>query len=177
MKKSCLLLSILMAICFVCNLSVSVSAEAKARITLDNLPAYSGKAYVELNGNVPSFKKSQLTTESFEKYSKLDDLGRCGVAFANVCLDTMPTEARGSIGSIKPTGCHTAGISEMVFYQMPQNDFICLWTAFTGHPVPAFFMPFRFLVKIRLNRFKRYHRTVAFPFKVPLRIIDIGNPP
>ena len=108
MKKSCLLLSILMAICFICNLSVvSVSAEAKVKITLDNIPAYSGKAYVELNGNVPSFKKSQLTTEAFEKYSKLDDLGRCGVAFANVCLDTMPTEARGSIGSIKPSGWHT----------------------------------------------------------------------
>ncbi|MGN0618706.1 MAG: hypothetical protein ACI4J7_06765 [Ruminiclostridium sp.] len=70
MKKKCLFLSILMAICFICNLSVvSASAEAKARITLDNLPAYSGKAYVELNGNVPGFKKSQLTTEAFEKYS------------------------------------------------------------------------------------------------------------
>ncbi|MGN0655163.1 MAG: DNA/RNA non-specific endonuclease, partial [Ruminiclostridium sp.] len=77
------------------------------RITLDNLPAYSGKAYVELNGNVPSFKKSQLTTESFEKYSKQDSLGRCGVAFANVSKETMPTEARGSIGSIKPSGWHT----------------------------------------------------------------------
>lgn len=108
MKKRCLLLSIFMAICFICNLSVvSASAEAKARITLDNLPAYSGKAYVEINGNVPSFKKSQLTTESFENYSKLDSLGRCGVAFANVCRETMPTEARGSIGSIKPSGWHT----------------------------------------------------------------------
>lgn len=108
MKRKCLVLSIFMAICFICNLCViPVSAETKAKITLDNLPAYSGKAYVEINGNVPSFKKAELTTKSFESYSKQDSLGRCGVAFANVCKDTMPTEERGSIGMVKPTGWHT----------------------------------------------------------------------
>ena len=108
MKKRGLILCIFMAMCFICNLFVvPVSAETKAKITLDNLPAYSGKAYVKLNGNVPSFKKSQLTTEAFEKYSKQDSLGRCGAAFANVCRDTMPTEERGSIGMVKPTGWHT----------------------------------------------------------------------
>lgn len=83
------------------------SASSSAVVTLDNVPEYSGEAYVALNGNKPSFKKSQLTTKAFETYSELDDLGRCGVAFANICTDIMPTEERGAIGSVKPTGWHT----------------------------------------------------------------------
>lgn len=72
-----------------------------------NLPAYSGKAYVEVNGNVPCFVDSELTTESFEFYSELDSLGRCGFAYACIGQDIMPTEERGEIGSIKPSGWHT----------------------------------------------------------------------
>lgn len=87
--------------------STSSAASSSAVITLDNIPEYSGEAYVALNGNKPSFKKSQLTTKAFEKYSDLDDLGRCGTAFANICTDIMPTEERGAIGSVKPTGWHT----------------------------------------------------------------------
>ena len=48
-----------------------------------------------------------LTTTSFESYSELDSLGRCGVAYACASTDTMPTEERGTIGQIKPTGWHT----------------------------------------------------------------------
>lgn len=73
----------------------------------DNLPSYSGEAYVYLNNNVPEFSEEEKTLESFEKYSNLDILGRCGVAFANVSKDTMPTEERGSIGQVKPSGWHT----------------------------------------------------------------------
>ncbi|MGN1130550.1 MAG: DNA/RNA non-specific endonuclease [Ruminococcus sp.] len=85
----------------------SAATTQKEKITLSNLPAYSGEAYVELNNNLPSFKKSELTKKAFEKYSDLDELGRCGAAYANVCKDTMPTEERGAIGMVKPSGWHT----------------------------------------------------------------------
>lgn len=65
-------------------------------------------AYVAVNGNVPYFTDADLTDVSFESYSDLDSLGRCGVAYASVSQDTMPTEKRGSIGEVKPTGWHTA---------------------------------------------------------------------
>lgn len=109
MKKKNVFLCLLMALSLVCNLSVmSASATVqKDKITLNNLPAYSGEAYVELNDNVPSFSKKDMTSKAFEKYSELDDLGRCGVAYANVCRETMPTEERGNIGMIKPSGWHT----------------------------------------------------------------------
>lgn len=74
---------------------------------IDEIPEYSGKPYVILNDNNPLFEKNDINTKSFEKYSKLDYLGRCGVAFANVSVDTMPTKERGSIGMIKPSGWHT----------------------------------------------------------------------
>ena len=61
---------------------------------------------VAVNGNVPYFLESDLTDVSFESYSDLDALGRCGVAYASVSTDTMPTEKRGSIGEVKPTGWH-----------------------------------------------------------------------
>lgn len=79
-----------------------------------NLPDYSGKAYVEVNGNVPYFVDSELTTESFESYSDLDSLGRCGYAYACVGQDIMPTEDRGAIGSIKPSGWHTVKYNGVV---------------------------------------------------------------
>lgn len=60
-----------------------------------------------LNNNTPYFTESELTTTSFENYSSLDSLGRCGVAYANVGQDLMPTEERGAIGSVKPSGWHT----------------------------------------------------------------------
>ena len=52
-------------------------------------------------------KKKNILLTSFEKYSELDSLGRCGVASANISKDLMPTEKRGSIGMIKPSGWHT----------------------------------------------------------------------
>jgi len=71
---------------------------------LDSIPEYKGKSYVVINENKPDFKESDLTTESYEKYSKLDFLGRAGVAIANIGKDIMPTEERESIGMIKPSG-------------------------------------------------------------------------
>ena len=75
--------------------------------SLSDVPAYSGKAYTSVNGNVPYFTAAELTTTSFETYSDLDTLGRCGVTYACIGQDLMPTEERGSIGMAKPTGWHT----------------------------------------------------------------------
>ena len=74
---------------------------------LSSIPAYSGKAYVVVNNNNPYFEKSDLTTKSFEQYAPLDSLGRCGVAYANIGRDIMPTGERGSIGMVKPSGWHS----------------------------------------------------------------------
>lgn len=75
-------------------------------LELSEVPEYSSSPYVEINNNVPYFAEEDFTTEPFEKYSELDELGRCGVAYANVCKETMPPESdeRGSISSVRPTG-------------------------------------------------------------------------
>lgn len=83
---------------------INTALEAFANETI---PEYSGNPYVELNGNVPYFTDEELSTTAFELYSELDSLGRCGACYANICKEIMPTEERGSIGMVKPTGWHT----------------------------------------------------------------------
>ena len=68
------------------------------------IPEFAGEPYVTINNNHPFFTDEDMNASSFESYSELDELGRCGVAFANVSRELMPTEERGEIGSIKPTG-------------------------------------------------------------------------
>lgn len=75
---------------------------------LDEVPEYFGNSYVVVNDNEPFFEEDDYVTYSYEKYSNLDSLGRCGVAIANIGRDLMPTKARESIGSVKPSGWHTA---------------------------------------------------------------------
>ena len=75
-------------------------------ISLDSIPEYSGSPYIILNNNKPEFTESEITSRAFERYSELDSLGRCGVAFACLGLETMPQEERGEIGMIKPSGWH-----------------------------------------------------------------------
>lgn len=70
----------------------------------EEIPEYSGEPYFVLNNNQPGFDLGDFTTESFEHYSELDDLGRCGVAYANVGPDLLPTEERESIREIRPSG-------------------------------------------------------------------------
>lgn len=107
-KTGKILLCLLTTAILICSLAATtVSAAQKTKITLDNIPAYTDSPYVEINNNKPQFTKSQITKSCFEKYSDLDKLGRCGVAFANIGIDTMPTEERESIGMIKPSGWHT----------------------------------------------------------------------
>lgn len=86
---------------------------------INSIPEYDGNPWVEVNDNVPYFKESDFTSTSYESYSDLDDLGRCGTAVANIGKDLMPEEERGSIGMIKPTGWHTvkyAGIDGEYLY-------------------------------------------------------------
>lgn len=67
----------------------------------------SGEDYLIINNNEPLFNEEDKTTHTFEKYSKLDSLGRAREAYANINIDLMPTTKRESIGLIKPTGWHT----------------------------------------------------------------------
>lgn len=73
----------------------------------EDIPDYSGEDYIIINNNEPNFNLDEYDTKSFENYSELDELGRCGPATANVGRDLMPSEKRGSIGMIKPSGWHT----------------------------------------------------------------------
>ena len=91
----------------------SLSAEAPA-FSLSSIAEYTDKPYVAVNGNVPYFTESELTDQSYEYYSDLDALGRCGTACASIGQDLMPTESRGSIGMVKPTGWHTVRYDDLV---------------------------------------------------------------
>ncbi len=90
------------------NLLIELGLKTPAAMSVEDIPAYSGEPYVILNDNWPDFDAEDLTTEPFELYSELDYLGRCGMAYANICLEIMPTEPREEIGQVKPSGWHTA---------------------------------------------------------------------
>ena len=79
-------------------------SDSESYVTVDDVPAYSGEPYVEVNDNQPEFTEEELTTVSYEDYSELDELGRCQSAEACIGQDLMPTETRESISSVKPTG-------------------------------------------------------------------------
>ena len=82
---------------------------------ISSIPDFSGEPYYILNNNVPFFDDSEKANiEAFEYYSDLDELGRCGVAYANICIDLMPTEERGEIGQIRPSGWHTVKYNEII---------------------------------------------------------------
>ena len=84
--------------------------QSNTNISIADIPEYTDKIYININDNVPYFEENDYTIESFERYSNLDSLGRCGVAFANISKETMPLEGdeRGSISSVKPTGWEQA---------------------------------------------------------------------
>lgn len=112
-KKSVSLLIISFVLTIIVGIYTYYTDESSAFINNDNnkynvsdIEDFTGYNYIELNDNIPEFLDVD-TSKSFEKYSELDSLGRAGVAFANIGKDLMPTEKRGSIGMIKPTGWHT----------------------------------------------------------------------
>lgn len=95
--------------------SIVETQAATKTFSLQDVPKYSGEPSVLVNDNKPYFTaKEKKNTKSFESYHKLDKLGRCGVAYANVCPDLMPTEERGAIGSVKPSGWHTVKYNGLV---------------------------------------------------------------
>ena len=81
----------------------SVSTEYSV-VDLNEIPAYSGNPYVAINNNEPIFMEEELTTEAYEFYSELDQLGRCGMTVACLGQELMPTEDRESISHVKPSG-------------------------------------------------------------------------
>lgn len=87
--------------------SIPTSTPTVESYDLESIPAYTDEPYVVLQENVPDFDSSDFTTQAFETYAPLDELDRCGVAYANICTELMPTEERGSIGQVKPSGWHT----------------------------------------------------------------------
>ena len=113
------------------NITVSTN-QTKTDFNIDNIPEYTGEIYIEINNNMPYFEESEYTKESFEKYSDLDELGRCKVAYANISKETMPPEGdeRGSISSVKPTGWEQAKYDgeylynrcHLIGYQLSDED-------------------------------------------------------
>ena len=81
---------------------------------LSDVPSYSGSPCYEINNNQPFFQSDELTTNTFKEFSELDSLGRCGVAFACVGTDSLPTKERGEIGMIKPSGWHTVRYDDII---------------------------------------------------------------
>lgn len=85
-------------------------------LAADGVPTFDGTTpYFVFNNNVPAFSADELArTDSFEVYSNLDALGRCGVAYANICKDLMPTTERGEIGMVKPSGWQTVKYNDII---------------------------------------------------------------
>ncbi len=125
LKLTALLLSIVLLLSLLCG--------CRKVISLDEIPDYKRAAYVEINGGDPFFTEKEITDEAFEKYSPLDPLGRCGVAFACIGIELMPTEERGEIASITPTGWEYGGISNNNQYDFVENKYIYNRCHLIGH--------------------------------------------
>ena len=103
-KKIIILLLLLLVTYFRNDIEKFLVSKFVVSYALSDIPEYDGSKYVFINGNIPEFNEEDYTTKSFESYSDLDILGRCGVAFANIGIDLMPTKEREGIGMIKPSG-------------------------------------------------------------------------
>lgn len=89
----------------------------------DEIPTYSGKASLEINGNAPCFTDEEITTSSFESYGELDKLGRVTTAVACVGRDLMPSEERESIDEVRPTGWKQNKYPGIIHFQIIGGDF------------------------------------------------------
>ena len=96
----------------------------KKVIGLNEIPEYKRAPYVEINGGTPFFEEDEITDEAFESYSPLDMIGRCGVAFACIGLEIMPTEDRGDIANITPAGWEYNGVSNNNSYDFVDGGYI-----------------------------------------------------
>lgn len=95
---------LLLALCAVVGAVRWYLTPEPVTVDMANIPEYAGEPYVVIENNQPSFTQEELTAEAYEYYSDLDYLGRCGVTEACVGQELMPTESRGDISSVKPTG-------------------------------------------------------------------------
>lgn len=101
------------------NVSIANNVNTQSTIAsfdLKNIPQYTSEPYVKINNNIPQFSEEDYNKKPFETYSELDSLGRCGVAYANICKEIMPEdgEKRQSISMIKPTGWKTTKYEGLV---------------------------------------------------------------
>lgn len=107
-QKQLVLLAVLVILAFDRYLTSKEAEPAQATqtesVSVDEVPEYDGEPYVVINDNEPDFEEEDMTTQSFEEYSDLDNFGRCQEAYANVSQDTMPDEERGNISSVIPSG-------------------------------------------------------------------------
>lgn len=84
-------------------------------VSLEDIPYYDGTPYIQLEKNIPDFTEDEKkNTETFETYSELDSLGRCGQAYANICPEIQPMEERDAIGNVRPSGWHTVKYNDLI---------------------------------------------------------------
>ena len=96
------------------DVTVAATSETTTE-QLQNTEGITTEPYIEINNNIPFFTSEEKSvTDSFEKYSELDSLGRCGVAYANLSKELMPTEERSEIGDIRPSGWHTVKYNDLI---------------------------------------------------------------
>lgn len=108
MKKLRRNLSLLLGLCVAAGLGFYTLQNLRSSSDfLEQLPPYEGEISVTLDGSLPHFSGQDKTDRSFERYSQLDYLGRCGSAYANVGPETMPTREREPIGMVRPSGWQT----------------------------------------------------------------------
>lgn len=103
-----LAVTILFSGCSLLEETLDNSSSQSSTTSSDASSEFNGSPYEEVNGNEPDFSDEEKATKnSFESYSELDSLGRCGVAYACIGEDLMPTEDRESISQVKPSGWQT----------------------------------------------------------------------
>ena len=115
-KLTALLLSVILLLSILCG--------CQKVISLDEIPEYKRSAYVDINGGNPFFTEKEITDDAYESYAPLDALGRCGAAIACIGIEIMPTEERGEIASITPTGWEYGGISNNNTYDFVENKYV-----------------------------------------------------
>ncbi|MCR4723300.1 MAG: DNA/RNA non-specific endonuclease [Eubacteriales bacterium] len=120
LRKRVITISVAVVICTICLICISI-AYRRSNMTPDSadpidfaIPSYEGAVYIEINGNTPFFQNVDMTTEVYQQYSPLDSLGRCGPAISCLGRETMPTDERGTIGMIKPSGWHTVRYDDLI---------------------------------------------------------------
>lgn len=103
------IIAFIMSICLCTGMLpfAAVPQQVYAQAELADIPSYTGSPYTQINDNIPDFSSEDHTSEAFETYSDLDELGRCQEAYANVGQELMPTQKRGKIGQVKPSGWQT----------------------------------------------------------------------